>query len=318
MPRSFPRAVSYSAHLLALSALATLGCGGSSGHGQIPTESTHEWSQSVTLSASMKLHALHLGWVRVKQAHMEHEGFDSLRTVSILLDSDWGDWMPILAYAIEHPDGVVLVDTGASAKINEPDYYGCDSNNTFFYQKNLRFIVPEAQHDLSAQLKGLGIAPEDVRTIVITHFHADHVGGILGLPNARVLTGAGNWPAHAGLHACELGEGFAPTPIDFVKEPVAGFATSARLTDDGAIRALDLAGHTPGHVGVWVQGAGKQWLMVGDATFSDEQTRRGGVAGVTELLPKAKQVQRTLNAQLEQGAVLLPSHDPKVAQKMGR
>ena len=37
------------------------------------------------------------------------------RQLQPILSSEWADWSPVYAWAIEHPEGVIVVDTGAAA-----------------------------------------------------------------------------------------------------------------------------------------------------------------------------------------------------------
>lgn len=41
--------------------------------------------------------------------------------------------------------------------------------------------------ELRARLREKGVAPEDVRAVLLTHAHQDHVGGLSALPNARLF-----------------------------------------------------------------------------------------------------------------------------------
>ena len=72
------------------------------------------------------------------------------------------------ALLIEAPDGPVLVDAG-----------------------NGRFAPELDAGHLPEQMAGVGVAADDVRCVVITHGHPDHVGGLVAagdepaFPNAR-------------------------------------------------------------------------------------------------------------------------------------
>ena len=41
----------------------------------------------------------------------------------VLFGREWSDWLPIHAWAIEHPEGVIVVDTGETARTAEPGYF---------------------------------------------------------------------------------------------------------------------------------------------------------------------------------------------------
>jgi glyoxylase-like metal-dependent hydrolase (beta-lactamase superfamily II) len=152
---------------------------------------------------------------------------------------------------IEGPEGPVLVDAG-----------------------NGRFAPEVDAGHLPGQMARVGVAPEDVRCVVITHGHTDHVGGLVAhgdepaFPNARHVihrVEAEFWTSPA---AAELphGAGVAATTA-------LGSLLDAGLLDaiEGAARvtsvveAIDAPGHTPGHLAVVVNEA---LLWAGDAFVS--------------------------------------------------
>src|SRR5512137_2737136 len=77
----------------------------------------------------LRIVAMRTGWVGVKTQHRELGVPRWWAIPSIMLGSAWADWMPIVSYAIVHPEGTVLVDTGPSQRINEPNYFACDKRD---------------------------------------------------------------------------------------------------------------------------------------------------------------------------------------------
>lgn len=300
-----------------LLSLCLLGLTACSSTPEPPLPASLPETASLTTPGGLKIHALRTGWVGVKRAHRELEAPD-FWALPAVLTSGWAPWMPIISYVVEHPEGVFLVDTGPAEAINSPDYYTCDPNNEFFYQLNLRFSLPPGD-TLLPRLQSLGLAPERITNVLITHFHADHVGGIGHLPRARFLTGPGNWPAHVGSLTCRLPAGFQPEIVSYAPEPVGLFTRSRALTSDGRVRVVPLPGHTPGHAGLVVLDQGHLWLFAGDATFDTDQTLRGGVTAVSQDLPQARHTQGLLRDLLALGDVtLLPAHDPDVFARLSR
>jgi N-acyl homoserine lactone hydrolase len=271
----------------------------------------------VVTASGIRIHALRTGWVGVKGTHRELDVPRWMALPSIFLRRNWAAWMPIIVFAVEHPEGVILVDTGPSPKINEADYYACDSSNELFYKQNMRFSVPVGD-TLGPRLAQVGIDPARVTSVVVTHFHADHIGGVDVVPKARFFTGAGNWPQHTGSFTCRLPSGFAPSTVDFASAGTASvMATSQPLTADGKVRIVPLPGHTPGHVGMAVTDGGHTWLMAGDATFDQDQTSRGAVTGISQNIPMAIATQALLkHLSASSSLTMLPAHDPSVFTRM--
>ena len=69
---------------------------------------------------------------------------------------------------------------------------------------------------LPAQLAKLGVKPEDVKFVGISHYHGDHTGGARGFPEATLLIGKGDWDAIkesvADRAIARIGEHFPNVP----------------------------------------------------------------------------------------------------------
>ena len=66
----------------------------------------------------MKIHAIQTGTVAITTAWREGVGHGRRRLVHTILDRSWTAPLPIYAFVIEHPEGVIVVDTGCSAPFN--------------------------------------------------------------------------------------------------------------------------------------------------------------------------------------------------------
>ena len=71
----------------------------------------------------LKVHAVSTGLVKVK-TKFRSSPYKGLPTMlSWLLDRKFTEWMPIWVWVIEHPEGVILIDTGENAPINDLNYF---------------------------------------------------------------------------------------------------------------------------------------------------------------------------------------------------
>ncbi len=121
---------------------------------------------------------------------------------------------------------------------------------------------------LLASLRAAGVEPDQVTDVLISHAHGDHVGGLVGadgalaFPNAVIRMSAPEWEvAKAG--AAEAGAGAL---LAAITPRVETFEPGAQVTP--SIRAVALAGHTPGHSGYEIVSGDNRLLYIGDALHS--------------------------------------------------
>lgn len=190
---------------------------------------------------------------------------------------------PSYVGALHHPQhGWTLFDTGYSDHFFE----ATRKVPELLYRLSLPVTLPEAEH-LPRQLEALDVDPADVRRVVISHFHGDHVGGLLDYPNARFVAGAAG-VEHAlsitGINAVRHAILPALFPDDLRDrfDPVEGFArvtlpdtglAAWDLLGDRSLLAVDLPGHMPGHLGLLFTTGGRQALLAGDAAWTTRSFR---------------------------------------------
>ena len=66
----------------------------------------------------MRIHAIQTGRVQIKAAQIEGRGHGLWRQLQPVVLHEWAEWSPVYAWAIEHPEGVIVVDTGSGAHLN--------------------------------------------------------------------------------------------------------------------------------------------------------------------------------------------------------
>jgi N-acyl homoserine lactone hydrolase len=234
------------------------------------------------------------------------------RRTAMFRDRDWTESLPIHAWLIQHDDGPILVDTGELA----------DTRNTAF----ARFTVGE-EDEIQQALAGHGLAPGDLRSVVLTHVHSDHANGLARLPGAPVVVGDTElrFVRSVGARATRLllrqplPSGFAPRPVGFDGPPIGAFKSSHLLTEDGRVRLVPAPGHTPGHAAVLVDRGDHHVLLCGDAGYDVEQIVDRHVDGIS---PDENVARATMDVILEHArrhpTVVLPSHDRRAMERLAQ
>ena len=265
----------------------------------------------------MRVHVIQTGRVRIKASQVVGRGHGLKRRLAPLIDSEWSDWLPTLAYAIEHRDGVILVDAGASAANKSlPRWHP-------YFRNAVRFDI-EPEQEAGAQLEALGIGSADVTRVVLTHLHIDHDGGLGHFPMSEILVspaelqrtsgGAGQlrgylpqrWPNH-----------FDPKPLVLEDGAYGPFKRSKRLTADGAIVAVATPGHTPDHLSVIVEDAEAALFIAGDASYSEATMLAGLIDGVSKDEGQAAATLAAIQTFVAaRPTIYLPAHDPDSAQRL--
>jgi N-acyl homoserine lactone hydrolase len=201
----------------------------------------------------MRVHAIQTGRVRIKASQVVGRGHGLKRRLAPLIDSEWSAWLPTFAYAIEHRDGVILVDTGASAAAKSLPRWHPNFRNA------VRFDI-EPDEEAAPQLRAIGIGSSDVRRVVLTHLHIDHDGGLGAFPTSEILVSPGELQRASGIAGRLRGylpqrwpKHFDPKSLVLDAGRYGPFARSKRLTADGAIVAVATPGHSPDHLSVVVE-----------------------------------------------------------------
>lgn len=88
---------------------------------------------------------------------------------------------PVPGFLIETPQGYILCDTGCN-----PGAMGPGGRWPQEFQMRLPYLGG-AECSVVSRLKELGVSPGDVRTVVLTHMHNDHAGGVEYFPHARFI-----------------------------------------------------------------------------------------------------------------------------------
>lgn len=129
---------------------------------------------------------------------------------------------------------------------------------------------------LPASLAAAGIAAASVTDIFVSHAHGDHIGGVvdaagkLAFPNATVHLSKPEWEFLTQLDAEKakaFGIGNHAALIAALAPKLDAFAPDTELVP-GAVKAVAIKGHTPGHSGYLIGSGADTLLYIGDAMHS--------------------------------------------------
>ncbi len=176
-------------------------------------------------------------------------------------------WCP--CYLLEHPDGLVLFDTGVSHEMAaDPSAYG--PNGAPHMEAFVDSLDCTAGKSPVDHLDALGYEPSDVDFVVCSHLHTDHAGNLDAFPDATVVVQKAElryafWPDGPQRlfylegdfhHLRQLGTDVVATTGEY------------DVFGDGSIVAVPTPGHTPGHQSLVVDLESGPIILAADAANS--------------------------------------------------
>ena len=224
----------------------------------------------------------------------------------VALYGDAAPRVPRPAYLIEHPNGLVLFDAGLDpAAVGDPvSGYGevAERIRVRFDERNL----------LETQLSKRGHSLADVTTVIASHLHWDHIGGLKQFPNARIILGAGE-QAYAAAPE-RFAEAFY-RPEDYEVSHGLEFDEIDEdhdLFGDGSVVALRLPGHTPGSLAALVRLPERSFVLSGDVVHTrDAYEHEVHYHGDVDSVAARSSLRRLRSVIDREGADLWIVHDPE-------
>jgi len=267
----------------------------------------------------MRIHVIQTGTVAIKQ--VQRQGRESGNPLlNIVFDKSWTEPLPIFAFVIEHPEGLIVVDTGETARVAEPGYF--PRWHPYYRYGVQEWVQPE--EEIGPQMRAMGLDPKDVRWVLLTHLHTDHAGGLANFPKAEQLVSRSEYTYAQGTRGLLRGypsnrwpRWFNPTLIDMQPEPVSSFPDSYPVTRAGDVQFVPTPGHTVGHLSVVVTTPDMIYFLAGDASYTQALMLSEKIDGVSINHLTARQTLERIHAFCrETQTVYLPSHDPDTPDRL--
>lgn len=199
---------------------------------------------------------------------------------------------PARAYLIETRMGLVVWDTGYASHFREA------AQGIYRLYSIVTPVHFDERESLCHQLRHAGIGPQDIRMIVLSHFHADHIAGLRDFPDSRIVCSKQAWESVKNCTGLEaLRKAFLPKLLPqhieqrlafvehspLVQTPTAllPFTQAWDLTGDGELLIARLPGHAEGQLGAFVLTESGWQLLAADAAWAPEAYRE--LRGPSEL-----------------------------------
>lgn len=263
-----------------------------------------------------RIHIWHTGEVYIDQAlAFEEKTLHPMPYTGLLRPKSKKKWVPVSVYLIEHPKGLILVDTGWHAEMrgNQRKQLGLSS---FFFKGRL----PEGKA-VHEQLSGFGIKAAEIDYVLLTHLHSDHVSGLKHVSQAKkILVSQPEWKAaNSGFgYMKSMWEGVNVTPFELTEIPYGPYKLGLDLFQDGSVYLVHTPGHTNGQFSVLVQTKQGWVLLASDVGYAAASFTQGILPGAKT---DKKAAQLSLNwakefMEREDCLMTLANHDPEITPQI--
>lgn len=221
------------------------------------------------MTNSIKIHVMHTGLVRVDKGLPFHGLFrNPLAFTGILRSAKNKVTLPVSSYLIEHPKGLILVDTGWSKTIR---------------QSNWRELGPQVQINtgylpagwaVDERLAKLGYQPSDLDYVLMSHLHCDHASGMSLIKDAKnILVSEEEWKIANKLPLVYLPHEWKDVDVQtyqFKDSNIGPFHRSFDVFGDGSVLQVYTPGHASGMASTLIRGAdGKYVLLAADVGYAN-------------------------------------------------
>jgi len=213
---------------------------------------------------------------------------------------------------VEHPSGLILIDTGAGNKEEArfKDIYGIENEG------GSRMTL------LEDGLASVGVRPSDVVLVINTHLHFDHAGGNtrlrpdgqleISFPNATYIIKRGEYE-----YATHPNERTAASYFDRNYTPLEAankieFVSREKEIVKG-IRVIPTPGHTPFHQSILIESAGERAFYLGDLVPTQAHLPLPWIMGYdVEPLVTLETKRRILKQAVDENWLVIFEHDASV------
>lgn len=266
------------------------------------------------MDKTIKIHVLECGQVKVDKALPFYEkSCNPIAYTGIFRSSKHQIVLPVFAFLIEHPKGLVLIDTGWHTDVRKDQIKHL---GRFHYWIN-KAILPEGQA-INEQLEQLGIKPQNIDYVILSHLHSDHASGLKLVREAKnIMVSEQEWQAAQKdklRYIHHMWEGISLKTFSMQASAYGPQRQSFDLFNDDSIVFVHVPGHCPGLVATIIQQNDTFVLLAGDVGYAQKSWEQMIYPGVSvnkkQTIESLQWIKRL--SQLPSCIEVLATHDPEV------
>ena len=270
----------------------------------------------IVKGADAKVHLVSTGAVSVKTKFRDARFTGLPAMIDFILDRKFTEWMPVWVMVIEHPEGIFIIDTGENARVNDKDYFKSSGIlENWFNTTQFKFLV-KPDEEIGPQLQQLNIDVKNIKAVILTHLHLDHIDGLHYFPSTEIFVNKYEWEKPFGDLPKLYPTWFKPTLIE-LDETLEMFTHVRSLTASKDIFLIQTPGHTYGHCSVLFKTDDFNIFFGADVCYSQQQLLQNKYAGTNCSHKLAQDTYEKLTAFIKSHkTIFIPSHDAEAARRL--
>ncbi len=240
----------------------------------------------------IKIKVMHTGMVRIRpELAFGGDHCSIVKAAGIFHPNKGRQWFPVSSIYVDHPKGKFVIDTGWDRSMSPQGTYDKKAQikslgSSWLWRVN-QGMVPMGR-TATEQLAKMGIEPQDIDYVLVTHLDCDHANGINQFKGAKHIMASKPEIAdvyHSKMHSIR----FAPQWWNQVNlegfdwnDNQGPFGRSYDLFGDGSVELINIPGHTDGLFAVKIKNdEGKFWLFVSDGAYGHKSWQQMITSGIS-------------------------------------